>query len=102
MTYGRLKSLPFFICDKLVTSFLSILGQDDDRSSIIDRGEIRSIYFFTWSVSAHPLWMDELHFKWIHPMLCNSWLEGFGQPLPPVKGYTWRAGTDEPSGGRNR
>jgi hypothetical protein len=27
MTYGRLKGLPFFICDKLVTSVLSMLEQ---------------------------------------------------------------------------
>ena len=28
MICGRLKDLPFFVCDKLVTSFLSILRQD--------------------------------------------------------------------------
>src|SRR6266542_1957719 len=38
MTCGRLKSLPFFFCDQLVTIFsttlLSILGQDSDRPTL--------------------------------------------------------------------
>jgi hypothetical protein len=34
MIYGRLNRLPFFIYDKLVTSFLPILRQDGDRSSL--------------------------------------------------------------------
>ena len=34
MTYGRLKSLPFVVCDKLVTSFLSILGQHDNGAAL--------------------------------------------------------------------
>jgi len=34
MTYGRLKGLPFFCCDKLVTLLLSIFGQNDDRITL--------------------------------------------------------------------
>ena len=46
MTYGRLQGLPFFICDKLVTSFLSVLGQNGCGSYHSDQITNEENYMF--------------------------------------------------------